>query len=111
MRRIALAFAVALTIAWPSVQAAYNANMTGVVAEVPTYPGTTFFIFRLNNQPASHPSCDPAYFVVDDANTESRKMVYARLLTALAMGNSINIGYDSLGDCGSGGYIRVYRIG
>lgn len=111
MRRYIPAAAAALAISWTLAQAAYNANMSGVVAEVLTYPETTHVLFRLDNQPTSHPGCNAAYFVMADPNPESRKLMYARLLTALAMGSSINIGYDNVGECGPGGYIRVHRIG
>ena len=91
--------------------AVYNANMSSVVTEVLTYPEATYIFFTVANQPTSHPACNPTLFVVPSTtDSESRKMIYARLLTAYVTGRETNIGYDAVGDCAHG-YIRVHRVG
>jgi hypothetical protein len=91
--------------------AAYNANMFGTIQAVLTYPGSTSVLFRLNNQPSTHPACNPYYFSIgDEIDAESRSRAYARLMLAYAMGENVNIGYDNAGTC-AGGWIRAYRIG
>lgn len=106
---IALGFYTALFAA--SSEADYNANMTGVVTEVLTYPSGEI-LFRLANQPSSHPSCVMTdYFAIDTtANSAAVNRMYARLLSAHALGEAVNIGYDNQGDC-VGGRIRVWRVG
>jgi hypothetical protein len=89
----------------------YNANLVGVVTEVSTYTDSNLILFRLSTQPASHPGCNKDYFALESAIPESRLgRLYARLLSAKATGETINIGYDNVGDCAHG-YIRAHRIG
>ncbi|NOX27022.1 MAG: hypothetical protein GXP21_02295 [Gammaproteobacteria bacterium] len=91
--------------------AVYNANIQGVVAEVITYTDRDDILFKLQNQPASHPECEANYFAIDiNAQADRRHQVLARLLTALTSGNSLTIGYDGEGDCAQG-RIRVHRVG
>jgi hypothetical protein len=84
--------------------------MSGVVSNVMTYPSGQLYS-RLANQPTSHPSRNPSYFVVDpttDPNALAR--MASRLLLAYALQESVNIGYDSQGGC-LDGYIHAWRIG
>jgi hypothetical protein len=91
--------------------ATYNANTTGVVIQVLFYAETDNILLRLGNQPTSHPSCNPAYFVLSYEIPEARrKAMVAMLLAARISGEPINIGYDNTGSCANG-MIRVYEIG
>jgi hypothetical protein len=109
-RLAAVAFGFSIAIFGASSEAGYDANMTGVVTEVLTYPNGEI-LFRLANQPSSHPSCMTDYFAIDNtANAAGVSRMYARLLSAHALGEAVNIGYDSQGDCTSG-RIRVWRVG
>jgi len=91
--------------------ATYDANLTGIADSVYTYPSGLVLI-HLANQPASHPSCNAGYFAVDPGSMDANAMnrMFARLMTAYAVQQPINIGYDSQGDC-TDGYIHVWRIG
>jgi hypothetical protein len=107
----ALSILAAAIFASSSALAVYNANMNGVVTEVLTYTDADYIYFRLSNQPTTHPSCLPGYFVISSAvPADRRKQLLARLLLAKASGETINIGYDNSGDC-TDGYIRVHRVG
>jgi hypothetical protein len=101
-------FAVLMTTpAW----GIYNANLTGTVSMVLTYDGVSPILVRLNNQPSSHPTCDPSFFAIAaDNDTKSTDRMYARLLVALATAQPTNLGYDNLGNCANG-YIRIHRVG
>jgi hypothetical protein len=95
----------------PPASAVYNANLSGVLAFVSIYADGDYIYLALNNQPTSHPGCNPAYFVIDGAvPLERRQMMLARLLTSYATKEVVNIGYDNVGDCVHG-YIRVHRVG
>ena len=99
-----------LSLAPLGSQAYYNANISGVVTQVLTYPESGHILFVLNNQP-SHPTCNSSYFAFGDVGTEAVvNRVYARLLLAHATGEPVNIGFDNAGDCASG-YIRAHRVG
>ncbi|QUJ68610.1 hypothetical protein KDD30_05720 [Photobacterium sp. GJ3] len=104
-------FLAAVACSPSHVYAEYNANIRGVVTEVLTYTESNIILFRLNNQPASHPTCKPGYFSVDaSVPSETRHQVLSRLLTAYATGKLVNIGYDKDGTC-SGTWIRTHRVG
>ena len=78
-----------------------------------TYPSGILF-FSLTNQPSSNGICNATYFELDvsDAIDETAfNRMYARLAMAYALGEQINIGFDNSANCGTGGYIQVYRIG
>jgi hypothetical protein len=91
--------------------AAYNANMVGVVAAYWSYTEHDAIYFVLRNQPSTHPACNPAYFVVPGTvPPDRRKMIFARLALAYAIGETVNVGYDGTGECASG-YIQVHRVG
>jgi hypothetical protein len=108
-RLIILGLTLGLTV--QIAKADYNANHGGVVTEVLTYPGSTVVLFRINNQPASHPTCNSYYFAFDAGEPpNSGKLVVSRLLLALANGQGVNIGYDNAGNCQSG-WIRAHRVG
>ncbi len=93
------------------VSAGYDANMTGVIESVLTYSDASYVLFRLQNQPTSHPSCNPYYFALSDSLPGDRlSRLTARLLTAYALGETITIGYDSLGNCAHT-FIRGHRVG
>lgn len=93
-----------------SARAGYNDNMAGVVSYLFTYPDGVI-LFKLNNQPTSHPVCNPAYFAIstDVADVAANRM-FSRLLAAYKTGETINIGFDNAGGCANS-YIRVHRVG
>jgi hypothetical protein len=88
--------------------AGYDANVSGEITILATYPSGDIFI-RLSTQPASHPSCAPSYFAID-STAPGKDAMYARALAAFTAGMPINIGYDSQGNC-VGSSIRVHRVG
>lgn len=91
--------------------AVYNSNMTGVVTLVATYTEGDYIYFQLSNQPTSHPGCSPAWFVIPEDITPSRRNhALAQLLAARYSQEPLNIGFDATGDCAHG-YIRVHRVG
>ena len=93
------------------VSAGYNANVQGVVKDVMVYTTGDYIYFKLENQPTTHQSCNPVYFVVPETvPVNRRQMLLSRLLAAKATGEVTNIGYDQEGGCAKG-YIRVYRVG
>ncbi len=103
---------VSLTFLIPvSASAAYNSNIRGVLQGVYVYSDGDYIYFRFEQQPTSHPGCNPYYFVIHGSVPENRRnTMLSRLLTAYAMKENVNIGYDAQGDC-SNGYIRVHRVG
>lgn len=106
-------FLMALTLCAFTGQASakYNSNMEGVLEGVYVYTDGDYIYFRLENQPTSHPTCKTNYFVISETvSRERRQMLLSRLLSAYAMKENVNIGYDSQGDCVHG-YIRVHRVG
>jgi hypothetical protein len=106
-------FLMALTLCAFTGQASakYNANMRGIVKNVLVYTDGDYIYFRLDNQPTSHPTCGHDFFVISETvSHERRQMLLSRLLSAYAMKENVNIGYDSQGDCANG-YIRVHRVG
>jgi hypothetical protein len=105
-----LSFAL-LLLASTTSNATYNANINGIVTEVVVYPDTDVLLFRIANQPTSHPQCDPAYFEVASSTPEGRRnQIFALLLASKAAGTPVTIGYDNAGNCLST-YIRVHRVG
>jgi hypothetical protein len=105
-----LCLAAAAALAFPAV-AGYDENMQGVVADVVLYAYDDKIYFRLENQPTTHPECNPAYFAIDTATpADRRKMMLARLLLAKATKEPMNVGFDKTGDC-SHTYIRAHRVG
>lgn len=108
--RIGMLVASLVLFAVPA-HAVYNANMIGIIEDVLTYSDGDYVYFRLQNQPTSHPTCNPAYFVFTESVPAARlNRLLARLLTAKASGESVNIGYDNTGDCAHG-YMRAHRVG
>ncbi len=88
----------------------YNANISGVVTNVLTYD-SGLILFRLDNQPSSHPTCKATYFAIAlDVKDVAVSRMLSRLLTAHTTKTSVNIGFDNTADCGNG-YIRVHRVG
>ena len=109
MKKIILAFLLSL-VATASM-AAYNANIEGELEGFAVYAEDDYIYFRLKNQPASHPTCNPAYFVIPaTVPADRRKAMLARLSLAYALKETVNIGYDSTGGCATG-YIYAWRIG
>ncbi len=55
---------------------------------------------RAKNQPTSHATCKPNYFVIS-ANVpyERRQMLLSRAMMALASNERINIGFDAKSRC------------
>jgi len=112
MARVRLLLCIVLTTLSPSsALAGYDANITGVVTEVLVYSDSNIVLFRLNNQPSSHPGCSSAqYFELFNVPEPMFGRLYARLLAAKVSGEAINIGYDSVGsNCRH--YIPAHRIG
>ena len=90
--------------------AGYNDNMVGEVSAVMTYTNG-LILFRLKNQPTSHPICNKAYFAIaTDVKDVAVNRMLSRLLTAHTTKVPVNIGFDNAADCGNG-YIRVHRVG
>jgi hypothetical protein len=91
--------------------AIYNANISGQLAAFWSYSYSDPIYFVLKNQPSTHPTCNPSFFVVPGTiPADRRKMMFARLSLAYATQENLNIGYDNAGDCADG-YIQAYRIG
>ncbi len=92
--------------------AGYDANFSGKITHVLTYPGTTKIYIRVEGQPTSHPVCTSLDYlsIPSDISAESRNLVMSRILSAYATGEKINIGYDKTAGC-SDNRIRVYRVG
>ena len=68
-------------------------------------------VITLNNQPKSHPKCKSNYFVIPSSVPQNRReMLLSRLLTAYAMKEKVNIGYDNSVECANS-YIKVHRVG
>src|SRR5688572_14925546 len=114
-RRLAIAALVSCllgTLLLPvAARAAYNANMSGIPTTVATYADGDYIYIALSNQPATHPRCNPSFFVITAAvPLANRQMMLAQLLAAKFAKEPVNIGYDSSGDCADG-YIRVHRVG
>ncbi|WP_104401524.1 hypothetical protein [Vibrio penaeicida] len=102
---------VLLIFASGTAFANYNSNMTGVLKGVFVYTDGDYIYLTLENQPKSHPTCKPNYFVIPDTvPSDRRQMLLSRLLTAYASKETVNIGFDARGDCAHG-YIRVHRVG
>lgn len=91
-------------------QAGYDANMSGKVVSVMTYSSGAV-LFRLDNQPQSHPQCKSTYFAIPSSTKDSiTNRFLSRLLAAYSTKETINIGFDSKGDCAES-WISVHRIG
>lgn len=102
---------VAAALFTQPASAVYNANITGEISQIITYADTDSIYVRLVNQPTSHPACTPSLFAFPASiPADRRKILLARLLTAYAQHEVVNIGYDSSGDCADG-YIRGHRVG
>ncbi|MDW6005460.1 hypothetical protein SBX37_21550 [Vibrio mangrovi] len=68
-------------------------------------------LFRINNQPTSHPTCKSDYFAIaTDVKDVAASRMLSRLLVAHTTRAPVTIGFDNSGGCGNG-YIRVYRVG
>jgi hypothetical protein len=92
------------------VHAGYNDNIVGEVTHVMTY-ANGLVLFRLKNQPTSHPTFNTTYFAIATNVTEAAaNRMLSRLLTAHTTKIPVNIGFDNAADCG-GGYIRTHRVG
>jgi hypothetical protein len=93
--------------------AVYNANIDVVVSNVLTYD-TPQILFQANPMPPQPAGCTGGfayYFVIDAAlPADIRAQLLSRLLIARTNKETVNIGYDSQGNCINGG-IRVHRIG
>ena len=92
--------------------AGYDANFSGKITHVLTYPGSTQILIKVKGQPTSHPTCTTLDYlsIAPDISNESRSLVMSRILSAYAIGESVNIGYDKTAGCVSG-RIRVHRVG
>jgi len=107
IRKIVIALALTLS---SSSFAGYNANLSGKIVNVLTYPNGLVLI-HLDNQPTTHPVCTPTYFAIGtDVPSQGANRMLSRLLTAYTTKEVIKIGYDSAGGCADT-YIRIHRIG
>ena len=107
----ALIITMLALVSFSPAHAVYDDNMSGVVTFVLTYADDGRIFLQLDNQPATHPTCNPDFFSIDAAVPDAiRSQLLSRLLVAYANGESVNIGFDSQGNC-SHGRIRVHRIG
>jgi hypothetical protein len=103
--------AVCLVTICARADAVYDSNIQGVLSGVWNYEDRDSIYFHLNNQPASHPVCNPTYFVIPSSVPADRRyMMFTRLLLAYASGETINIGYAGTGVCAEGS-IRAIRVG
>jgi hypothetical protein len=94
-----------------SANAAYNANMEGPVEMMSVYADGDYIYFRLVNQPTSHPSCSPVYFVISqDIPQNRRNQMLAVIVAAKTAGLPLAVGYDATGSC-MHGFIQVHRVG
>ena len=87
-----------------------NANDKHDDVDILTYQ-SGLILFKLDNQPSTHPECSPTYFAIatDVSDTAVNRML-SRLLTAYTTKSTVNIGFDNESDCGNG-YIRAHRVG
>lgn len=92
--------------------AGYDANFSGKITHVLTYPGSTQILIRVEGQPTTHPTCTSLdhLSIASDISAESRSLVMSRILVAYTTGKAVNIGYDKTAGC-VGNRIRVHRIG
>lgn len=95
-----------------SANADYDNNFKGKVVDVLTYTTSPLILFKVENQPTSHPLCTKFDYIAiaPETTPELRQIVFSRLLAAYAAGEVVNIGYDSKDEC-VGPRIKVYRIG
>ena len=108
--RATIALILLVLVSVPAI-AAYNANMEGKLTLVAVYADGDYIYLRLDNQPTSHPQCNPSYFVIHETvPLDRRQMMLSRLMMAYAAGETVNLGYDGTGDCAHG-YMRVHRAG
>ena len=99
-----------LTCATPS-HAVYNDNIIGVLKLVSVYADSDNIYLALENQPTTHPTCNPGYFVISKTvPQERRNMLLTRLLSAYHSKENVKIGFDNAADCANG-YMRVHRVG
>lgn len=104
-------FFVLLLMSLPlTALAGYDKNIEGNVTHIYTYP-TGLVLFKLANQPSSHPACRAEYFAIGtDVKEGPANRMFSRLLTLHTSKTKAYIGYDSQGNCANG-YIRVHNIG
>lgn len=94
MKKYLIGFAIFLLS--NAAMATYNANIVGQLTGVYVYADDDYIYLRLNNQPASHPTCNPSYFVISgDVELARRQMLLSRALAAYLSKENLNIGYDS----------------
>lgn len=101
-------------LAFPSYPAfaIYNENVDSQISSVIVYDYAKFVFSISTNDFVAPPCASPGqkYFFIDGALPEDiRAQILSRLLTAKAMGETIRIGYDGMGNC-SDGNIRVHRV-
>jgi hypothetical protein len=112
LRTIQLALAVSLAFAAPqSANAVYNANLDGLITSLSVYGDDDYIYFQLANQPTSHPTCNPGYFVISqNIPVNRRNQMLAVILAAKTSGLPLGVGYDGTGNC-MHGFIQVHRVG
>ncbi|WP_305840224.1 hypothetical protein [Photobacterium leiognathi] len=103
-------YVICLLVISANSQAGYDENIQGKVIQVMTYSSGSV-LFSLENQPQSHPQCQSSFFAIPASTKESiANRFLSRLLAAFSTKETINIGFDSKGDCADS-WIRVHRIG
>jgi hypothetical protein len=104
---------LAAAFAATSASANYNANLVGVPLTVSTYEGGLVLFILDTQASAVGGTCSAVFFGIDPSiPADQRALMFARLQTAQAAGQSINVGYDNTGAAGCvDGYIHAYRIG
>ncbi|EHK5111974.1 hypothetical protein I2702_004795 [Vibrio parahaemolyticus] len=90
--------------------AGYDKNIEGNITHIFTYP-SGLVLFKLANQPTSHPTCNPRYFAIgSDLKEAAANRMFSRLLTLHTSKTPAYVGYDSQGNCADK-YIRVHNVG
>jgi len=111
-RLFAAILGLTISCAALDAHAEYNANINGSVLDIIVYADSDRVYFSLYNQPPSHPVCNPGLFVISESlSAERRRVILDRLFQAKRLGEVITVGYDAVGNCAEGGFLRVHRIG
>ena len=95
-----------------NVHAVYNANQTGVVAAVWVYDGGHIAV-RMSPMPVSGCTYNDFFIIPTppDVTELAYKAMYARALSAHALKETIDIGYDNSGGACFWSRPRIHQIG
>lgn len=115
MKHITTLIIALLAICSVGTSANYNANFSGKITHVLTYTSSSTILLRIESMPGSdsESTCSQFDYMQLDPNIseENKQYVFARILTAYASGEVVNIGYDKIGSCTSTGRMTIYRVG